>query len=59
MWVAFVDLLEDVDFEFGGIAVLFHVLDDLESDGHVSAFQIATLDHFSERPLAQLTHDLV
>jgi len=42
LWVFFVDLLQDVDLEFGSLAIFLHILDNLE--GHDMAV-IATTVH--------------
>ena len=57
--VAFVDFLEHVDLELGGVAILLDILDDLQRDVGVTVLPIATLHHFAERSFAQLTHNLV
>ena len=49
-------LLQDVDLELGGLAVLAHVLDDLQGDD-LGFVQVFDLDHLPEGPLAQGGHD--
>ena len=50
--VFFLQLLEDVDLELGGLPVLVHVLDDLEGQ-HLVRVQLLHLDHLAEGSLAQ------
>ena len=53
-----VELLQDVDLELGGLAILVDVLDDLHR--HVVLVVVVShFHHLAEGPLAQGAHDLV
>ena len=51
-------LVEHIDLELGGLAILLDVLDDLDGDDPPLVHVLA-LDHLAEGPLAQLAQDLV
>jgi hypothetical protein len=52
------EFLENVDFQLGCFPILFHVLDDFQSDDAILV-HVLDFDYFSKRPFSEGVQDLM